>query len=82
MDPGSTPHDVSPPVSAPPDSPVRIGVLASGSGTILEAILAADDPASLAERIPRSVGTHLAADCVAAAQRLARLGQLLRSLAA
>jgi len=48
----------------------------------IEAILAADDPASLAESIPRTVGVHLAADCVAAAQRLARLGQLLRSLAA
>ena len=53
-----------------------------GLEAAIEAILAADDPASLAERIPRSVGTHLAADCVAAAQRLARLGQLLRSLAA
>lgn len=48
----------------------------------LEAILATEDPASLAERIPRSVGAHLAGECVAAAQRLARLGQLLRSLAA
>lgn len=48
----------------------------------IEAILATEDPASLAERIPRTVGVHLAGDCVAAAQRLARLGQLLRSLAA
>lgn len=48
----------------------------------IEAILATEDPASLAERIPRTVGAHLAGDCVAAAQRLARLGQLLRSLAA
>ena len=38
---------MSPPVSAPPDSPVRIGVLASGSGTILEAILAAGLPVTL-----------------------------------
>ena len=38
---------MSPPVSAHPHPPVRIGVLASGSGTILEAILAADLPVTL-----------------------------------
>ncbi len=48
----------------------------------ISAILDAADPASLAGRIPRSVGTHLAGDCAKAAQRLARLGQVLRSLAA
>lgn len=48
----------------------------------ISAILAADDPASLADRIPRNLGTHLAGNCAAAAQRLARLGQVLRSLAA
>ena len=63
-------------------APAPSAAAVKGLEAAIEAILAADDPASLAERIPRSVGTHLAADCVAAAQRLARLGQLLRSLAA
>jgi hypothetical protein len=48
----------------------------------ISAILDAADPAALAGRIPRSVGTSLAGDCAKAAQRLARLGQVLRSLAA
>ncbi len=48
----------------------------------ISAILAADDPASLAGRVPRNLGAHLAGDCAKAAQRLARLGQVLRSLAA
>ena len=72
--------------SAHPDveraAPGPTAAAVKGLEAAIEAILAADDPASLAERIPRTVGAHLAADCVAAAQRLARLGQLLRSLAA
>jgi hypothetical protein len=65
-----------------PCPPPANAAAVQGLEAAIEAILGGDDPASLAERIPRSVGTHLAADCVAAAQRLARLGQLLRSLAA
>lgn len=65
-----------------PAAPGPTAAAVKGLEAAIEAILAADDPASLAERIPRTVGAHLAADCVAAAQRLARLGQLLRSLAA
>jgi hypothetical protein len=63
-------------------TPAPAAAAVKGLEAAIEAILAADDPASLVERIPRTVGAHLAADCVAAAQRLARLGQLLRSLAA
>lgn len=66
----------------PAAAPAPSGAAIKGLEAAIEAILATDDPASLAERVPRNLGTHLAADCVAAAQRLARLGQLLRSLAA
>lgn len=77
MDFGGAEHD-----EEPAAEPAPSGAAIQGLEAAIEAILATDDPASLAERVPRSLGTHLAADCVAAAQRLARLGQLLRSLAA
>lgn len=48
----------------------------------LAAVLATDEPAALAERVSRGQHTDLSAQCLAAAQRLARLGQLLRGLAA
>ena len=62
-------------------STVSVGALASLEAAIT-AVLATDDPATVAEQVPRGAGATWAVDCMAAAQRLARLGQLLRSLAA
>lgn len=76
---------------APVAGPSEAEVSGDGGGThdattaaleaAIAAVVAAGDPAALAQRISSGDGPALASRCVAAGQRLVRLGQLLRTVA-
>jgi hypothetical protein len=96
LPPWST-SDTPDPATAPDDGPGRDGSplfshtaaeTAPGGGGIdalasaINAVLAAGEPDALVEHVDRGQCAARAAQCISAAQKLARLGQLLRSAAA